>query len=64
METKKKECEKSSNGRHQWIYPLLEDSIDKNRGETSPLPYCKYCFETITTKQEELSSSLDRMYHL
>ncbi len=38
---KKKECQKSQTSKHEWIYPRLEDSIDKNRQNQT---YCKHCF--------------------
>ncbi len=35
-------CPNSTDGEHDWIYPLLEDSIDKDR--LVPLIYCRLCF--------------------
>ncbi len=29
--------------KHLWVYPRLEDSIDKNRKNT--YPYCQICFK-------------------
>ena len=47
METQeKKECPKSPTGTHDWIYPRMEESLDKER--KTILPYCKHCH----TKQE------------
>lgn len=46
---KEKECARSPTNHHEWVYPILEDSIDKNRIVVQP--YCKYCFEKIKTTQ-------------
>ena len=43
------ECARSPTKEHQWVYPILDDSIDKNRLVIEP--YCKYCFVKIKTTQ-------------
>ncbi len=47
------ECKKSQTSKHEWVYPRMEDSIDKKREAT--LPYCKYCFIKLTKEMEKKS---------
>lgn len=49
--SQEKECVRSPTRDHEWVYPRLEDSIDKNRQEIEP--YCKYCFEKAKIIQME-----------
>ncbi len=48
---KQEECVRSPTRNHEWVYPRLEDSVDKNRSVIEP--YCKHCFEKIKTKHME-----------
>ncbi|MES2023611.1 MAG: hypothetical protein V4439_02925 [Patescibacteria group bacterium] len=43
-----KECKKSSTGKHEWVYPRQEESLDKSRLVAKP--YCKFCFKQEETK--------------
>jgi len=46
MKKQNSKCEKSPTGEHDFVYPRMEDSIDRDRGENLPEPYCKYCLNT------------------
>ncbi len=55
-----KECIRSPTGKHEWVYPRLEDSIDRNRSIIEP--YCNYCFQKIKTKQmENLQKTIQKL---
>lgn len=46
MGTQNSKCKESPTGQHEWVYPRLEDSIDKDRSkEILTKPYCKLCLQ-------------------
>ncbi|MEK7060194.1 MAG: hypothetical protein AAB970_01065 [Patescibacteria group bacterium] len=49
MEKENSRCEKSPNGEHNFIYPRMEESIDRDKYKTLADPYCKYCLKTQIT---------------
>lgn len=51
LRLKNPECTSSSNGKHEYIYPRYEDSIDQQSQKHEP--YCKFCYnkESEITKQ-------------
>ena len=40
-------CKKSSDGKHVWVYPRLEDSIDRDRSKELSQVYCQKCYFPI-----------------
>jgi len=38
-------CPKSQTGKHEFVFPRQEESIDRKR--KLPNPYCKFCFRKM-----------------
>jgi len=60
MEAKHSECEKSLTGKHEWVYPKMEPSIDKERKKV--LPYCKHCLQMQKETQIDEKYRTENVY--